>query len=62
MRRKDLKEAGEHLDEGTAGLVVVGVADMEAKIERAMRKAEKVEAMKLEADTDKIEAESGSGE
>lgn len=62
MSRKDLKEAGEHLDEGTAGLVVVGVADMEAKIERAMRKAEKVEAKKLEADTDKIEAEAGSGE
>jgi hypothetical protein len=25
--RKDLKEAGEHLDEGTAGLVVVGVSE-----------------------------------
>ena len=33
--RKDLKELGEALDEGTAGLVVVGVADIEAKIERA---------------------------
>src|SRR4029077_8653466 len=33
MKRKDLKELGEALDEGTAGLVAVGVADTEAKIE-----------------------------
>ena len=39
MSRHDLKELGEHLDAGQAGLVVVGVSDMGAKIERSMKKA-----------------------
>ena len=55
MSRKDLKEAGEALDEGTAGLIVVGVADMQSKIEAAMAHAEKVEAKQLEADAAAIE-------
>ncbi|MGZ4735510.1 MAG: hypothetical protein ACXV8R_07885 [Acidimicrobiia bacterium] len=55
MSRKDLKEAGEALDNGTAGLVVVGVADMQAKIEHAMKKARKIEAKQLKADTAEIE-------
>lgn len=57
MSRKDLKEAGEALDEGTAGLVVVGVSDMQAKIESAMKRAKKVEAKQLKADQEAIEAE-----
>ena len=40
MSRHDLKELGEQLDEGTAGLVVVAVSDMGAKVERAMERAE----------------------
>jgi uncharacterized membrane protein len=55
MSRKDLKEAGEALDAGTAGLVVVGVSDMQAKIEKAMKKAQKIEAKQLEADQAEIE-------
>ena len=55
MSRHDLKELGEHLDAGQAGLVVVGVSDMGAKIEQAMRRAERVEARQLEADTAEIE-------
>jgi uncharacterized membrane protein len=55
MSRSDLKELGEYLDAGQAGLVVVGVSDMGAKIERAMRNADKVEARQLMADTDQIE-------
>jgi hypothetical protein len=35
MSRKDLKELGEKLDAGQAGLIVVGVSDMGAKIESA---------------------------
>src|SRR4051812_33264387 len=50
MSRSDLKDAGEALDAGTAGLVVVGVADMQSKIEAAMKKADKVEAKQLKAD------------
>jgi uncharacterized membrane protein len=55
MSRSDLKELGEHLDAGQAGLVVVGVSDMGAKIERAMRRAEKVQAKELRADSAEIE-------
>ena len=51
MSREDLKDLGEHLDAGQAGLVVVGVADMGAKIEAAMKRAEKVKAKELKADT-----------
>jgi uncharacterized membrane protein len=57
MSRGDLKELGEQLDSGQAGLVVVAVADMGAKIEKAMKKAEKVEKKELKADTATIEAD-----
>ena len=60
MSRSDLKEAGEQLDEGTAGLVVVGVSDMESKIEKAMARAAKVEAKQLKADADEIEKDAAS--
>lgn len=60
MSRKDLKEAGEHLDAGTAGLVVVGVSDMEAKIEKAMAKANKIQAKELKADQAAIESDASS--
>jgi len=62
MSRHDLKELGEHLDAGQAGLVVVGVSDMGAKIERAMKKAEKVESKQLKADTAEIEADAKSAQ
>ena len=57
MSRHDLKELGEHLDAGQAGLVVVGVSDMQAKIERAMKRARKIEAKQLKADAADIEAD-----
>jgi uncharacterized membrane protein len=62
MSRHDLKELGEHLDAGQAGLVVVGVSDMGAKIERAMKKAKKVETKELKADTAEIEADAKSAQ
>ena len=62
MSRHDLKELGEHLDAGQAGLVVVGVSDMGAKIERAMKKAEKVESRQQKADTAEIEADAKSAQ
>ena len=55
MSRKDLKELGEGLDSGQAGLVVVGVSDMGARIEGAMTQADKVDEKKLEADTAEIQ-------
>ena len=55
MSRADLKELGEQLDAGQAGLVVVAVSDMGAKVKDAMRRAESVEAKELKADTEDIE-------
>jgi uncharacterized membrane protein len=60
MSRHDLKELGETLDEGQAGLVVVAVSDMRAKVERAMARAEKVEQKELKADTAEIERDAAS--
>ena len=60
MSRKDLKELGESLDEGQAGLIAVAVSDMGAKVEKAMEKAEKVETKELKADTDEIEKDAAA--
>jgi uncharacterized membrane protein len=57
MSRKDLKELGELLDDGQAGLVVVAVSDMGAKIEAALKNAEKIEKKQIEADNAAIEAD-----
>jgi uncharacterized membrane protein len=55
MSRKDLKELGEQLDEGQAGLVVVAVSDMGAKVKAAMKNAQKVEEKEIKADSAEIE-------
>jgi uncharacterized membrane protein len=55
MSRSDLKELGESLDSGQAGLVAVGISDMGAKIEAAMQHAEKVQEKQLKADEAEIE-------
>ena len=55
MSRHDLKELGEQLDTGEAGLVVVAVSDMGAKVQRAMKRAEKLEEKQLKADTEALE-------
>ncbi len=55
LSREDLKELGESLDEGEAGLVVVGVMDMEARIEEAMRRSEKLQKKQLKADAEELE-------
>ena len=60
MSRDDLKELGEALDAGQAGLVVVAVSDMGAKVERAMSRAAKVQQKELKADTAEIERDAAS--
>src|SRR4051812_2482095 len=60
MSRDDLKQLGEHLDAGQAGLVVVAVSDMGAKVERAMERASKLEQKRLNADTAEIERDAAS--
>jgi uncharacterized membrane protein len=62
MSRNDLKELGEHLDEGQAGLVVVAVSDMGSKVEQAMAKAEKVEAKEIKADNAEIESDASEAQ
>ena len=60
MSRHDLKELGEQLDAGQAGLIVVGVEDVGTRVEQAMRNAEKLERKQLQADPDAIAADASS--
>jgi hypothetical protein len=60
MSRGDLKELGDTLDAGQAGLVVVAVADMGAKVERAMKRAAKLQQKELKAHTAEIERDASS--
>jgi uncharacterized membrane protein len=60
MSRNDLKELGEHLDAGQAGLVVVAVSDMGAKVERAMKRAASLQQKQLNADAAEIERDVAS--
>jgi uncharacterized membrane protein len=60
MSRHDLKELGEHLDAGQAGLVVVAVSDIGAKVERAMERAAKLEQKELKVDTAEIERDASA--
>jgi uncharacterized membrane protein len=62
MSRSDLKELGESLDSGEAGLVVVAVSDMGAKVEASMKHAEKVQAKQLKADAAEIEKDAPTTE
>jgi uncharacterized membrane protein len=55
MSRHDLKELGEHLDAGQAGLVIVAVSDMGAKVEKAMKRASKVEQKDIQANAAELE-------
>jgi uncharacterized membrane protein len=57
MSRSDLKDLGEELDKGQAGLVVVAIADMEAKVEAAMKRAQKIQAKQIKADQQAIESD-----
>jgi uncharacterized membrane protein len=61
MSRSDLKELGEGLDDGQAGLVVVAIADVQAKVEAAMQRAQKIQAKELKADQKAIEADAEAG-
>jgi uncharacterized membrane protein len=53
VKKHDL---GETLDEGQAGLVVLAVSDMEAKVRAATKHAEKVQEKQLKVDQEALEA------
>jgi uncharacterized membrane protein len=61
MSRSDLKDLGEDLDSGQAGLVVVAVSDIGAKIEASMKRAEKIQKKQLRADRKAIEEDAKAG-
>jgi hypothetical protein len=50
------------LDSGEAGLVVVAVSDMGAKVEASMKRAEKIQAKELKADAAEIEKDAKTAE
>ena len=62
MSRGDLKDLGESLDEGEAGLVVVAVSDMQAKVRAAMKRARKIEEKQLKADQKQLEADASEAQ
>ena len=62
MSRGDLKDLGESLDEGEAGLVVVAVSDMQAKVRAAMKRARKIEEKQLKADQEQLEADASEAQ
>lgn len=57
MKRSDLKDLGELLDEGNSGLIVVAATDLEAKVNAAITKAEKRATARLQADADALKKE-----
>jgi len=51
MPRSDIKEIGELLDEGEAGIIFVGEATVDAGVENLMSKASKIMKKEMKADT-----------
>jgi len=62
MSRHDLKEIGEQLDEGQAAVLLVGVSDMQAKIDRAMAHAKKKEQKEIKADREQAAKDAADAE
>jgi uncharacterized membrane protein len=57
MRRSDLKDLGELLDNGSSGLLVVAAVDLEARVDAAITRAKKRAKARLQTDTDEIKKE-----
>ena len=57
MSRHDLKDLGEGLDVGEAGLIVIAATDVGARVEAALNSAEKVIKKEIKADQKEIEKE-----
>ena len=66
LRRADLKDLGELLDEGQSGLVVVAASDLEKHVEQIIRRSGKVTKKQLKADeralAEEIDAAGASAE
>lgn len=57
LKRSDLKDLGELLDNGTSGLIVVAATDVEAKVNAAITRARKRAKAQLQADMDALKQE-----
>jgi len=57
MPRKDIKEIGEMLDEGQAGIIFVGEPTFEEGVEKLMKKADKVMKKEIQAEADEMKKE-----
>jgi len=57
MKRSDLKELGELLDDGKSGLVVVAASDVASKVEAAITRAKKRAKAQLQTDVDAMKKE-----
>jgi uncharacterized membrane protein len=54
LSRSDLKDLGELLDEGQSGFVLVAASDVQAHLDRAIKRAKKTVRKELQADTDSL--------
>jgi hypothetical protein len=57
MKRSDLKELGELLDQGTSGLLVVAATDVESRVNAAITRARKRVKAQVQADADALKTE-----
>src|SRR5580704_16553934 len=57
MRRYDLKELGELLDQGNSGLVVVAATDVEDRVNAAITRAQKRARAQIKADANALKSE-----
>jgi uncharacterized membrane protein len=65
MSRSDVKEIGELLDEGEAGLVVIGTSKVEEQVQKAVDRAQRRITKQLDADSAELEkhlSDAGGGE
>lgn len=56
MKRSDIKEIGDMLDEGQAGIVLVGEVTLEEGLDRLMKRAAKLAKKQVDADAKDIKA------
>lgn len=57
LSRSDLKELGELLDAGESGFLLVAATDLQDKLEKAIKRADKQVQKELKADPDAVSAE-----
>ncbi len=62
MSRSDVKELGELLDDGEAGLVIVGRSKIEEQVARAITHATRQLEKELDAESEELERHAGDAE